>query len=154
MVERFTVIKNFIEETRDKIVDVVPEYDPQIRFSPRSNISKASSKFKDSLKQVRKFEIGLPITQEYPMMGNNYNHEKKTYDIRIWYPTTSGDIWRMAAESDSSKIYTAIMTSSTSVSGVQTRFIERDRFPVIEFNENDPWFIMVIPITVYYEFTG
>lgn len=142
-----------IAELASSIVDIVPTQDSSIRFRQRSDNARSRSKAATGIRKARLFWISKAWFKGKPYMGQaNWAYEIE-YMINIWYPSGTGQ-WNTVASSDAAKIIHAIMSTSSTVTGVQQRWIPKDAEITTEVDDDDPWQLMPIPVRVHYFVNG
>ena len=150
----YTAQKNLLEEVKDRIVDIEPEFEEAIRFKPRPPINKDLADLDEAFIAPRQFEVRTPGRWvEKHAMGKGYTFPLYEYDIVIQYPI--GEEWTQACHSDVVKINRDLINNTSTIpSGVQGRWIEEDNpvEPVID--EEDNFMTVTLVLTVYYEVTG
>ena len=145
--------KTLLEEVKDRIVSIEPEFEEGIRFKPRPPVNKELGDLVDEFIAPRQFEVRTPgrKVEEYAT-GYGFIFPLYEYDIVIQYPI--GEEWTQACHSDVTKITRDLINNHGTVSGVQLRFIRPDNpiEPIID--DEDSFMTVVFTMVVYYEVTG
>jgi hypothetical protein len=136
-------------EVEARIVALTPDREPTTRFLPAENVDKKLGDFEGRYIGPRYFQLGMPRDGGQYSTGYSNDFDRVHYDILIQYP--SGEYWTTAAHSDRSIITRDLRTNHGTTTGVQLRWF-KDNYPweLLE-DDDDPWQILRMELTVHYE---
>lgn len=155
MANFYDASKGLIEEVRARIIDLVPTYQPSVRFHSIGADPKAIfAKHSEETIRPRQFDIGPAYSDEMTYLGTSTLGEKNLHDIVINYKGGRSEEWRAAAAADARAIKSDLHKYPTSVSGVQQRRIDPTAPVLVEEDEEDDTIRLTITLMVHYEYTG
>jgi len=148
-----TILSGVYDEISAVVVGIVPTREAQIRFARRDDDNEIARPLSEALGRARLFELGDDLTLErYEWIGGTTRSERYTFSLAIVYPLSFQ--WKVAAYEDADRIAANMLHTATSVTGCAMRVASKDEVPTIERVEDDPWFILRIPILVIAQPSG
>lgn len=149
MTSMYEAQKGIIEEVKDRILALAPEYEESVRFSVRDEFDRSLSDIEEDTGRARLFEISEGQYKEPTYIGASTRGFRYVHQIEIMYP--NDETWLFGANSDAELIRNDLINNSNSISGVQQRHLVPNTEPLIEKDADDPWVKMTLDLVVYYE---
>lgn len=140
---------DLIAEVKSRVIDLVPNYEEQMRFAVRDEIDRSLSDMDEETGHPRLFEIGAGEFQNAFYVGCGTRGLSFIHRIDIWYP--DDERWSWAMLDDAERIRNDLITNATTTTGVQQRHLTREGGFEIERDDEDPWQRILLDMIVYYE---
>lgn len=153
MATLFDAETGLLAELSDAIVAIVPTQDSAIRFQRKSERARGRTKAAKGMRKPRMFWLSKAWFKGKPYVGKAFWAYEIQYVISVWYPSGKGQ-WNTVASSDAAKIMHDIMSTSSSVTGVQQRWVPKEIDITTEVDEDDPWQLLTLPVLVHYFVDG
>jgi hypothetical protein len=145
--------KAMLAEVYDRIIDLVPEREPEIRFRKRQNPERELKTVDKNKMTARTVEIGAARKGLNRYVGYDARAYWYRYPVVIQYPSL-GQKWTNAAASDAERITHDLLRNPTALAGVQNRRIDPEEEQLIEHDTDDPWLSLEMTLLVLYEISG
>ena len=130
MVEIWSSLPLLKQELKDVLETLVISGRKDKKFKYRTTKESNSATIRESTGRPRLFQFGDTVINSYPYVGGGTVGVERLIPIEIVYPTTGS--WPDVVESDYSIFRKYLITNTTSVSGVQGRWIKLDVPPLRE----------------------
>jgi hypothetical protein len=118
------------QELKDTLETLVLSGRKDIKFKYRTTKESNNATIRESTGRPRLFQFGDTIINSYQYIGGGSVGIERLIPIEIIYPTTGS--WPDVIESDYSLLRKYLITNTTSVSGVQGRWMKLDVPPLRE----------------------
>jgi hypothetical protein len=145
--------KTMLAEVYDRILSMVPEREPEIRFCRRTDAERELADFEEETGVPRLVEIGAARKGLNRYVGYDARAYWYRYPVVIQYPSL-GQKWFNASASDAEKITHDLLRNPTALAGVQNRRIDPQEEQLIEHDTDDPWLSLEMTLLVLYEISG
>jgi hypothetical protein len=130
MVEIWSSLPLLKQEIKDILESLTLSGRKDVKFRYRTTDESNAANIRESTGRARLFQFGDLIINSYPYVGGGVVGVERLLPIEIIYPTTGS--WPDVVESDYSLLRKYLITNTTSVSGVQGRWMKLDVPPLRE----------------------
>jgi hypothetical protein len=150
MTKMITACQAMSDEVADRLHNLSPQNMVDLRFA-RVPIEDRDSRPLMGYTRARLFDVDVdnPKWIRHDWVGGGSQGMTIDYQILIAYPRAPG--WQETALDDFHQIQELFLRSPTSTAGVAIRVIEGG--PEFVKNNEDPWFLMSLPLRVVYDLT-